>query len=186
VYVRRPGEDRAWLARGSLDLSGDLTNWLDRQILDIGEARIASVTLKGAQGAPLVISRTAAGADFTIAGAPANTKPKSAAVLAEPARALQSLELDDVRPAPDMPVPQSGVVAATYATFDGLTVNLRLFEHDNANWVAIDTTGTGASETESRQINDKVQRWVFAIPLFKAGVLRTKLPDLVEPPPKGS
>ena len=35
VYVRKPGADRAWLARGSLDLPGDLVDWLDRRILDI-------------------------------------------------------------------------------------------------------------------------------------------------------
>ncbi|TMJ59516.1 MAG: DUF4340 domain-containing protein, partial [Alphaproteobacteria bacterium] len=45
VYVRKPGNDRAWLARGSLDVSGEVIDWLDRRILDIPTVRIASVKL---------------------------------------------------------------------------------------------------------------------------------------------
>jgi hypothetical protein len=57
VYVRKPGADRAWLARGSLDVSGEVVDWLDRRILDIPAARIASVKLTG-EGATLVLSRS--------------------------------------------------------------------------------------------------------------------------------
>src|SRR4029077_9096715 len=47
VYVRKPGADRAWLARGSVDVSGEPVDWLDRRILDIPAARIASVKFTG-------------------------------------------------------------------------------------------------------------------------------------------
>ena len=186
VYVRKPGDDRAWLARGSLDLGGDPQSWLDRRILDIPDKRIASVSLTGADGKTLVISRTAPDAEFGVQGAPADAKVKSAAVIGEPATALETLDLDDVKPAADMPVPDSGVATAAYTTFDGLTVHLRLFERDKTNWVAIDATGNGAAEAESKKLDDKVLRWTYAIPAFKANMLRTKLADLIEPPPKGS
>src|SRR5215469_18493209 len=32
VYLRKPGDAQAWLARGSLDPSGDPPSWLDRRI----------------------------------------------------------------------------------------------------------------------------------------------------------
>ena len=35
VYVRKPGDGQAWLARGSLDLPADLNGWLDRRIVDV-------------------------------------------------------------------------------------------------------------------------------------------------------
>jgi hypothetical protein len=186
VYLRRPGEDQAWLARGTLDLSGDLISWLDRRILDIPDVRIKSVALKGADGATLVIGRAAPEADFAVQNPPPDTKFKSAAVIGEPARVLDALDLDDVRPAAELVVPDTGVALAAFTTFEGLVVNLRLFEQDNANWVAIDAAGAGPAEAESKQINDKLGRWIYAIPLFKANMLRTKLADLVEPTPKGS
>src|SRR5262245_54421731 len=43
VYVRKPGDSLAWLARGALDPSGEMPSWLDRRILDIPESRIAKV-----------------------------------------------------------------------------------------------------------------------------------------------
>lgn len=185
IYVRRPGEDQAWLARGTLDLSGDLTSWLDRRLLDIPDARIKSVGLRGADGTTLLIARAAPDADFAVQNPPAEAKFKSAAVIGEPAAALDSLDLDDVRPVADLVVPDSGVVTAAFTTFEGLVVNVRLFEHDNANWAAIDAAGSGPAEPESKQINDKVQRWIYAIPMFKANMLHTKLGDLIEPAPKG-
>ena len=34
-----------------------------------------------------------------------------------------------------MPVPDKDVVSASFTTFDGLTVDLRLMERDKADWV---------------------------------------------------
>jgi hypothetical protein len=63
VYVRKPGDNRAWLARGSLDLPGGspdaIVGWLDRRILDIPASRIAAVTLTGDDGIALVFKRDA-------------------------------------------------------------------------------------------------------------------------------
>ena len=108
------------LARGSLDVSGEIVDWLDRRILDIPAARIASVKLTG-DGATLALSRTEPADKFAVAGAPADKKLKGPAALAEPAGALAALDLADVKPAADQPVPDSGVAAASFTTFDGLT-----------------------------------------------------------------
>ena len=74
VYVRKPGVDQAWLARGSLDLSGDLSTWLDRRILDIPEKRIASIKFTDEAGTVLTLSRAAAGDKFKVEDAPADAK----------------------------------------------------------------------------------------------------------------
>src|SRR5205085_4784697 len=99
VYVRRPVGDRAWLARGALDLPADLVGWLDRHVLDIPASRIATVTLTGSDGVALGLRRDAPGGTFAIADAPAETNFRSEHVLAEPAGALAGLTLDDVKPA---------------------------------------------------------------------------------------
>jgi hypothetical protein len=186
VYVRRPGEDQAWLARGTLDLSGDVVSWLDRRIVDIPDARVAKVALTDPAGASVVLSRAAPEADFAVENPPADAKFKSAAVLREPASALDSLILDDVRPAPEMQVPDNGLATASFTTFEGLVVNLRLFERDKVNWLALDTAASGPAEAESKDINARVMHWTYAIPLYKANMLRTRLADLIEPPAKGS
>jgi Domain of unknown function (DUF4340) len=185
VYLRKPGEAQSWLARGTLDPSGDVASWLDRQIIDISEKKIAKVILTQADGTKLVISRSAPDAHFAVEDAPADTKFKSESTISGPAGALETLDLDDVKPASELPVPDKDVVTASFTTFEGLTVDVRLMDRDKTNWVAISATGSGSTEADAKKIAEKVSHWTYAIPAYKANLLKTKLADLVEPA-KGS
>jgi hypothetical protein len=182
VYLRKPGEAQTWLARGTLDPSGDPASWLDRQIIDISEKKIAKVTLTQPDGTKLVISRGAPDASFAVKDAPADAKFKSESTTSGPATALETLDLDDVRPAGELPVPDKAVVTASFTTFDGLTLDLRLLERDKTNWIAISAAGSGSAEAEAKKVEDKVSHWAYAIPAYKANLLKTKLADLLEPP----
>jgi hypothetical protein len=185
VYLRKPGDPQAWLARGSLDPSGDPASWLDRQILDISEKTIAKVVLAQPDGTKLVINRSAPEANFTVEDAPPDTKFKSETTISGPAAALETLDLEDVKPTAELPVPDKDVVTASFTTFDGLTVDLRLVERDKNDWVAISATGSGAAEAEAKSLDGKVARWTYEIPAYKANLLKTKLADLIQPA-KGS
>jgi hypothetical protein len=181
VYLRKPGEVQSWLARGTLDPSGDAASWLDRQIIDISEKKIAKVTLTQPDGSKLVISRAAPDASFAVEDAPADTKFKSESTIRGPAGALETLDLDDVKPADELPVPDKDVVTASFTNFDGVTVDVRLMERDKTNWVAISAAGSGSAAADAKKIEDKVSRWTYAIPAYKANLLKTKLADLIEP-----
>jgi Domain of unknown function (DUF4340) len=185
VYLRKPGDPQAWLARGSLDASGDPSNWLDRHILDISEKKIARVALTQTDGSKLVIGRSAPDTKFAVEDAPADAKFKSETTIVGPATALEGLDLDDVKPAAELPLPDKDVVTASFTTFDGLTIDLRLLERDKTNWIAISASGSGAAEAEAKAIAERVSRWTYAIPPYKANLLKTKLADLIEPA-KGS
>ena len=185
MYVRKLGDTRAWLARGSLEFSDQLSSWLDRRILDIPEKRIAKAILIQPDGTKLVISRAKPEDKFTVEDTPADAKFKSETTTSEPAMALESLDLDDVRPGAEMSVPEKDVVAASFTTFDGLTVDVRLLDKDDMHWVALSAVGSGAAEAEAKAINDKASRWTYAIPSYKATQLKMKLADMLEPA-KGS
>ncbi len=185
IYIRKPGDAQAWLARGSLEFSDQLASWLDRRVLDLPEKRIAKVTLTQPDGARLVITRPSPDAQFTVAEAPYDVKFKSETATRQPAMALETLDLDDVKPAADMPMPDKDVFIASFVTFDGLTVDVRLFDRDNMHWIAVSATGTGSAEAEAKEIGGKVGRWIYAVPSYKATALKTKLSDLLEPA-KGS
>ena len=45
VYVRRPDDNQTWLAEGSLQADADPQLWLERDIMNIDHARIASVAV---------------------------------------------------------------------------------------------------------------------------------------------
>ena len=181
VYVRKPGDSQSWLARGSLEFSDQLSSWLDRRIVDIPEKRIAKATLTQPDGSKLVISRAKPEDKFTVEDAPADAKFKSETTTSEPAMVLESLDLDDVKPAAEMPIPDKDVVTGSFTTFDGLTVNVRLLDKDDMHWVALSAVGSGATEAEAKAIGEKASRWTYAIPSYKATQLKMKLADLLEP-----
>ena len=185
IYIRKPDGERAWLARGSLDLSGDSILWLDRGIVDIPPARIASVRLTGGDGTAFLLRRDKPHAAFAIVDLPEGMKAKADSGVSEPAAALALLDLDDVKPAVEMDFPMNGVTTVEYATFDGLAIKLRLVEEGGADWVALAASGSGSADAESKSINRRVARWVYAIPAARTKLLRTRLADLIEPA-KGS
>jgi hypothetical protein len=185
VYVRKPGDAQAWLARGSLEFSDQLSSWLDRRIVDIPVKRIAKATLTQPDGTKLVITRAKPEDKFTVEDAPADAKFKSETTTSEPAMALETLDLDDVKPAAEMPVPDKDVITGSFTTFDGLTVDVRLLDKDDTHWVALSATGSGSADAEANAISDKASRWTYAIPSYKATQLKMKLADLLEPA-KGS
>lgn len=181
VYLRKPGDPQAWLARGSLDPSGDPSSWLDRRILDISEKNIARVVLTQADGTKLVIGRSTPDAKFAVEDAPGDAKFKSETAISGPATALGTLDLDNVKPRDQLPVPDKAVTTASFTTFDGLTVDVRLFEQDKADWIAVSATGSGAAVGEAKKLDQKLSHWTYAIPTYKAKLLKTKLADLIEP-----
>ena len=94
--------------------------------------------------------------------------------------ALEALDLEDVAPAAKLPVPDKGVTTASYTTFDGLMVNVKLFQHDNKSWIAIAATGSGKADAEAKKLDSRVSRWAYAIPGYKAKMMETKTADLLE------
>jgi hypothetical protein len=186
IYVRKPGSARSWLARGTLDVTGDPTAWLDKKLMDVPADQVKSVALTAADGQKLAFTRGKPGEAFALtAPPPAGKKIKENNPLNEPAAALAGLELADVEPAKGVAVPKDNVATARYETFDGLVVSLVLFNLDGHDWAQIDATGSGEAAKKATDLEAKLEPWLFSLPSFKTKLLQTKLDDVVEPP-KGS
>jgi hypothetical protein len=179
VYVRKPGSDQAWLARGAFELGGDALSWLDRRIIDIAPGRVQSVVLTTPDGSSVILSRVSADQPFALDGLPKDSQARPDDALAAPAGALDALQLDDVKPASEQPIPPDGTTTAAFTTFDGLVVGLRLAASD---WLAVEVSGFGKGEARAKALDAQLSPWRFAIPAARAKLLRTTLPDLVLPP----
>ncbi len=121
IYVRRPGENQAWLAEGQLPVDADPQLWLDRDIANIDSKRIASV----------VVHRGAAVLEFAREGdkfvlkAPAEHPKLDDYRVEDVARALESLTLTEVKPAAQEPGERIGTAAFTLT--DGTVVEVTVF-----------------------------------------------------------
>ncbi len=182
IYVRKPGDAQSWLARGTLDVAGDAVGWLDRKIVDLPQENIKDAVIIQPDGDKLHFAREKPASPLALKDAPANAKLKSDTALVEPAGALASLDLADVRPAADMQLPKEGVTHAEYTSFDGLTVKVWLFQQDGKDWARFEASGAGDAEKQATELNAKFSRWVYAVPDYKAKMLKTKLADVVGAP----
>lgn len=183
VYFRMADQTQSWLAKGTLDLDGDVLQWLDRRFVDIADARIKQVTIQQPDGAKIVIAREKAEDKFALKDLPAGRKLKSDTVLVEPAGALQGFDLTDVKRAEEKPFPKDGVAVATYETFDGLTIRVELMKQGEEAWIKL-AAQAGDDEkikAEAEGLNKRWSGWVYGIGSSKGTALATKLEDVLEP-----
>jgi hypothetical protein len=185
VYVRRPDDARSWLAKGTLDLESDSAQWLDRRIVDINEKRTKEAVLQQPDGTKLTITRDKPEDKFTVKDLPAGKKLKSDTSAVEPATALQSFDLINVKAADNAGFPKDGVNTATYTTFDGLTVKVELAKEGEAAWARFSASASGDDKVkaEADTLNQRWSPWVYGIAPYKASAMETKVDDLLEPPP---
>ncbi|HUE18167.1 MAG TPA: DUF4340 domain-containing protein [Stellaceae bacterium] len=182
VYLRKPGNAQSWLARGTLDVSGDTASWLDQKLFDLPAAGVKEVVLAAPDGSRLTITRDKPEDKFRLVELAKDKKLKSDDALAAPAAALAGFTLSDVKLAAGANFPSDGVSHARFAMFNGLTVTIDLTDQDKVSWARIVASGSGDAAATAQGLNSRLAPWVFALPQYEADLLKTRLATLLAPP----
>lgn len=180
VYVRKPGDEQSWLARGTLDLP-DTPGWLDPALLDLPAEGVKEMLFSPPDGAPLSIARGKPGDKFRLASMPQDKKLRSEDALDAVAGALAGLQLSDVKADSDFAWPKTGASRARFTFFDGLVVTVELVDVDKTSWARFTASGSGDAASRAKDLNARVAPWVYALPAYKANLLKTRLADLLAP-----
>jgi len=181
VYVRVPGEARAWLAEGSIDLPDDKIDWVPRSVIDVKDIAVQRIVFQPAGTPELSVAKAdRAAKDFTLAPLPAGKMADPDAV-ARLGGAFGGLMLDDVR-TDDATVKSVAAGAAELTTFDGVTVHADLLSIDSAIWLRLKAAGAEGTDAgkQAKTINDAVAGWLFKIPQFKSSLLQPKVDDYLK------
>ena len=183
IYLRKPGEAQAWLARGALDLRERAADWLVKDVIDIDEKRIRRVATMPKAGDPAVVVRNAPEErTFTLEGVPEGKTAKKDELGAF-GTALGGLNLLDVMPADKKPLPADAGARAEVETFDGLLIKVVMEESEKgifAHFEAVATAGQADAEKEAEAINARVGKWVYLVPEYKLRPLLKARGDLIE------
>jgi len=196
VYVRRAGDSQAWLAKGRLTVNRDIVQWLDRDLANIARERVRASVITHADGAVTRVSRPSpAEAEFTLADVPDGRMAKTGWEISSVAAAFERLEIDDVRKAADIAMPDDAP-QTVITTFDGLELTTRFAEKDGATWVMIVARAEPPAQlpeggpalkaadevkAEAAAINRKAAGWAYRLPVFNATNLRKRVDELLEP-----
>jgi hypothetical protein len=208
TYVRRPGNPQTWLSNVDLDAPLAAKDWVKTAVLALESDKISRIGIEVPGEPALRIERAAPAApkdakadskaDAKDAKAPAAAAPtvtpgklafvglpgegkklKDASAPEAIARAVSSIDLEDVRQlaAP----PTDGVSLVKVETADGLAATLRLRKDGDAQWLSVTAAGgDGDARKAADEINAHTQGWEFKIPSYKADLILKKRADLLE------
>ena len=180
TYVRKPGDAQSWLSSADLDISLSPRDWVQANVLDVPQPKIAKVTLEMPGDEPLVIERDGADkAKYVLAGMPADKKLKEGAGLDGIVRAAGNIELDDVRKPTGTAPPPADLSVAKIEADGGLHVTLKLRKEGEDTWVSIEATGTeDEAKKTAEDITKRTQGWEYKVPPYKAQSILKRRADL--------
>ncbi len=181
VYVRKAGEEQAWLAGGNLELRKVISGWLAKDVLDIEKKRIKRITTTSPTGDILIVAMDdPEKGKLIVHDVPNGAKLKKDAVK-DFGEALSGVKLTDVAPFSDADFPSDKLAWAEVVTFDGLVLDLALMDSENGIWARIEASSTDdKAKAEADDINARVTGWAYQIPDFKFRPLLKKMADLLE------
>lgn len=196
TYVRKPGDPQTWLANAELDASAVAKDWLKTSVYTTDATKISRVSIeipgeqalrierqaapvKDAKEAKQSVPDSAAGKLQFAGFPPGDKKLKDAGAAESIARALASIDMDDVRKLDAAPA-AAGVSTVKIESADGPATTLRLRKDGDAHWLSIAATGEGEAKKTADEINQHAQGWEFKVPASKVDSILKKRADLLE------
>jgi hypothetical protein len=194
VYVRRVGDNQAWLAAGELERPNDAMALVGREVIDLPVDEVARVVMRQPEGgAAATLSRGDRGTDFASDVALPEGRKLDPAKVESLAGALGGLTMTDVRPAAEIAPGNSPQIG--YATFAGGTVDVTVTTIGDGetaeHWVTLQATDPIGDTPASGQSNRvpggrKLDGWAFKVPPYVAERLTLGLDQLLAEQPSGS
>jgi len=174
IYVRRPGENQSWLAEGRLPVDADPQLWIDRDIADIDNKRVASVVVHRGDTA-LEFGRDG---DKVALKAPADHPKLDDYRLEDVFRSLETLTLTDVKPAAEEPGDKVGT--ATITLSDGTVVEVTVFAVAKASaepeiWTQYAVRGDADA---AKKLAARLSGWTYEVGAWKEKSFVPTLDDL--------
>jgi Domain of unknown function (DUF4340) len=198
VYVRRPDDNQTWLAEGSLQVDADPQQWLDRDIMNIDHARIATVAVTHGDEA-LEFARDGA---KLVLRSPAEHPPLDDYKVDDIDRGLELLTFQDVQTDKDAVGDKVG--QSVYTTGDGLAVTVTVFKGEKDIWArflaapapghesadkaagdkaAGDKAAGDKAKDEAARLNARLAGWTYQLGAWKQKALMPSLDELKSSPP---
>ena len=180
LYLRHPGEARAWLAEGALEVDPDPQNWFDRDILNIDHDQVSAVAIAHGDTPALALVRAGTTLNLQSPPIPAG-RTLDAAKLDDVAHALEFLSFTDVQPKAQEPGSSAG--RATFTLADGETITARVRRAGEDVWARFDVAASDPKAApKAAALQARLAGWAYKLGAWKAKALVPSLDDLLTPP----
>lgn len=204
-YVRRNGEAQSWLINKKLKLNTDVTEWLQKDILDIPPERIKSVQITHPDGDVVSIANNGEEEyEYKLDATAPEGKSLSESEIYQVANALSSLQLRDVATFSKLNTESIAPVVTVFKTFDGLTITTKSYAFDIEKYFTIDVAFSAedvdesvvneveqagstsdsalksdpkAAEELAKKSKQRLEGWAYLLPTITQDALIKKLDD---------
>lgn len=208
VYVRRLDDPQSYLCQGELRLEESPTSWIKKDVLKLDRERIRSVEVSHADGEVLRIEKqTPDDVDFKVLDVPPTREISSAGVAGQLGTALTWVSVDDVATSADVSFDGLAVTTATFRTFDGLAIEMKLADKDGKSYATMSARWeeapprptpsesqpasaasaklktTDAVKQEIDELNKAHAGWIYVLPSYKATGITKRMTDMLTPLP---
>ncbi len=152
-YVRRKDQQQSWLINKKLNLNRDVTDWLQKDVLDIPPERIKSIQIKHPDGSEVNIANDGEEEyEYSLdALAPEGMKISESEIY-QVANALSSMQLRDVTLFSKLNTESITPVETIFKTFDGLTITTKAYDIDIDKYFTIEVMFS-AEDVDQTAIN---------------------------------
>jgi hypothetical protein len=146
-----------------VDLSDDAYPFLDTAVIDVPAGQVRRIEVARVGGGRLIAVRPAEDAPaLAIADVPQGRQLDVAAVR-RLGSLLSEIKFDRVAPVDTLRT-ATRVAATTVFTFDGLRLDVRVFERDDRFWLTLSTEAErAAGEDAARQVTARTQGWAYMV-----------------------
>lgn len=175
LYLRKAGDPQTWLVESRLNPKVDPLEFLTKDLFDIAQDKITTVSLVPAQGPTVEITRAPGDTtppDFIVANPPDGRVSKKGWEVTGIAASLEGMSFEDVRPVAEIPT-DSPKTQARFTLTEGGGVTVALHKVEGADWAVF------SSENEALK---STLGWAFKLPSYKIERLTKSLADLTEEP----
>ena len=189
VYMRLPGDERAWLVEGSLDVRHDAAEWSDRMVVDIDARSLTALTVRHADGEIVALHRDRPqDLKLTLKSLPPGARVEHQYQIDYMAGLLQEVRFNDARRASATDVEAVPVFEATGQSKNHLAVTLRAGqpEEDGSVWARIDAQVTDDAQASNRtrrevaRIKSSFSEWNVKLPRQVTDRLKIRLGDIIK------
>ena len=171
LFVRKPGEDQTWLAKGEISADTNITEWLERELLKIASDRVQSVQVgfATAAGGYTASREEGTATSFDLDVIPEGKEVSSPWLVSSVARVPSSLRFDDVQTSAEFVVPEGAEASdIAWETFDGVRLRCKAWKLGAADelsegkvWVTLSAellewAGEAPAEPQLPAIGDKI------------------------------
>jgi uncharacterized protein DUF4340 len=181
VYLRYSNQDQCWLVEGQFNPQADAKLWMDRQVITLNAAEIASIKISG--DAEYQISRPDASTPLTLnVEALEGRSFKEGNPYTALLNSLSWANFDSVEAATAERYQSDPDRVIRWTSFAGAAISMQIWKvEDGACWIRITKTPAADAAAEAADSDPDLSAWAFQFPASKATIWFQGLDDWLAP-----